>query len=143
VDVVSTAMAIEVSHSRENEYVSEWPSLFRSVVISALRNQWRSAMHKRICFGNFQRPCVTALHISCPMELTKRATFGVVTWIFFSVRREVRNWSSFSAKEKFRSLRYFAVGGHDKLLPSLSKISLISCLRREAVSPILSVLPRS
>jgi hypothetical protein len=34
VDVVSTAMAIEVSSSRENEYVSEWPSLFRSVVIS-------------------------------------------------------------------------------------------------------------
>ena len=27
VDVVSTAMAIEVSSSRENEYVSEWLSL--------------------------------------------------------------------------------------------------------------------
>jgi hypothetical protein len=53
------------------EYVSEWPSLFRSVVISAFRNQWRSAMHKRICLGNFRRPCVTALHISFPMELTK------------------------------------------------------------------------
>ena len=83
VDVVSTAMAIEVSSSRENEYVSEWQSLFRSVVISALRNQWWSAMHKRMCLGNFQLPCVTALHISCPMELTKQATFGVVTWVFF------------------------------------------------------------
>jgi hypothetical protein len=34
---------------------------------------------------------VTALHISFPMELTKRATFGVVIWVFFPVRREVRN----------------------------------------------------
>jgi hypothetical protein len=31
VDVVSTTMVIEVSSSRENEYVSELPSLFRSV----------------------------------------------------------------------------------------------------------------
>ena len=143
VDVVSTAMAIEVSSSRENEYVSEWPSLFRSVVISALRNQWRSAMDKRMCLGNFQLPCVTALHISCQMKLTKRATFGVVTWVFFPVRIEVRNWSSYSGKEKFRSFRYFAVGGHVKLLPSLSNISLISCLRREALSPILSAQARS
>jgi hypothetical protein len=29
--------------------------------------------------------------ISFPMELTKRATFGVVIWVFFPVRREVRN----------------------------------------------------
>jgi hypothetical protein len=40
----------------------------------------------------------------CDTEL-----FGVVTWVFFPVRREVRNWSSFSGKEKFRSFRYFAV----------------------------------
>jgi hypothetical protein len=35
---------------------------------------------------------------------------------------------TFSGQEKFRSFRYFA----DKLLPSLSNISLISCQRREA-----------
>ena len=69
------------------------------VVSSALLNQCLKAIHNKICFGNFHRPLVTARHMSWPIELIRRSSFGVIPVDFFPENRIDRNLLKFGGND--------------------------------------------
>ena len=89
------------------------------------------------CNGSFQRPSLTALHMSCPCELTRRFTFGDWAEEYFLQIRTIKKFS----KLWYCNVLTFKVLScwQPSQRLSLSNALLISIRRDLAVSANLSM----